>query len=275
MGTAAVTRLDQLSLQHHVLRYHHDGTDWTLPLEDLRIIGEYTTPNGPAQEDYFVVFIDRNAQQYEVPARLVTNETAATLRQSIGEFHFGLAHATDLESRIMWPPDYAGTPLFDFARIPARTITERLRHIVGSYDVETQLSSQAQKALADVRVAAAAVLVANADPYVVQLVIEALQQHHEVTVEHAEGKDAVERLTQRSYQVLLVDLAASGYDVLEYLREHRTQQGHVVAITDDTLPPNQRTLVDEILVKPVRQDALKRLEQYVTDQQPAGDKIGG
>ena len=37
-----------------------DSDAWELPIAELKVVGEYTTPNGPYIDDYFYVFLSTN-----------------------------------------------------------------------------------------------------------------------------------------------------------------------------------------------------------------------
>lgn len=314
MQPAAVETPEHLSVADRDVRYGNDRTLWALPVEDVRLIGEYTTPNGPQGEDYFVVFLDRDGRRYEVPASAITREAADALRKRIGPFGFGLAHTTDLDSRIMWPPEYADEPLFSFTRVPARTIGERVRRLLGNYAVDLTLTSAAEAAIHNEPRRAAAVvhneassgtripaltfgehvrsflgnepvdltltpaaeaaihneassgarILVASDPYVVKLVVEALQ-HHDVSVDATHEHDVVERISHDTYHLLVVDLETSGYDVFEYRRNHPDDRSRVVVITDDPLSSTQRRLVDGVLAKPLQPEALELVQQYVSE----------
>lgn len=259
MQPAAVETSEHLSVAGNDVRYGNDRTLWALPIEDVRLIGEYTTPNGPHGEDYFVVFLDRAERRYEVPASAITPETVDALRKRIGEFGFGLAHTTDLDSRVMWPPKYANQPLFSFARVPARTIGERVRRLLGNYEVDLALTPAAQTAIHD-----GARILVGADPYVVNLIVEALQ-HHDVHVDTTHEHDVVERISHDTYHLLVVDLETSGFEVFEYRRNHPDDPSRVVVITDDLLSSTQRRLVDGVLAKPLKPEALELVQQYASE----------
>ncbi len=47
----------EISFADGVISYRIDGGGWTVNLQDVRLIGEYTTANGPLIDDYFFVFL--------------------------------------------------------------------------------------------------------------------------------------------------------------------------------------------------------------------------
>ena len=40
-----------------LITYHSAGADWSVPVADVRLIGEYTNSDGPYLDDYFMVFL--------------------------------------------------------------------------------------------------------------------------------------------------------------------------------------------------------------------------
>lgn len=93
-----------------------DGASvWSLAVCDIRIIAECTVQADPIRDDYFVVFLDSRMREYVVPT------TAPGLLAAIDvlqerlkcQMQFGLANSTVLASRILWPDDLQGAPLFD------------------------------------------------------------------------------------------------------------------------------------------------------------------
>src|SRR5437660_10228201 len=93
-----------LTLDRAVLRY---GNEWSLPLTDVRVIGEYTTTGGLVAQDYFIVFIDGAGKSYDLPAEALDASLTDRLRESFRPLKFRLHRSTKLKSRIIWPPKHA------------------------------------------------------------------------------------------------------------------------------------------------------------------------
>ncbi|HEV7240544.1 MAG TPA: hypothetical protein VGQ36_15000 [Thermoanaerobaculia bacterium] len=127
-------------------KLHYDN-DWSLPLDAVRVIGEYTTEAGPAEEDYFIVFIDGAGASYGVPVTALTPVATEQLREYFGPLKFGLHWSTDLRSRIMWPEYLADEAVYDFTPVPPRTIGDRLRRLFGTQNLDVRLSTAASGAL--------------------------------------------------------------------------------------------------------------------------------
>jgi hypothetical protein len=134
---------DKISVDAEAVQY----TSWKVLLDDISIIGEYTTPCGPVSEDYFIAFVDREGKVYDAPMSALEFATTDFLHARIGHFCFGLANSTDLRSRIMWPPAYANEPLFAFTPVEPTTLQDRIRKLIGGYVVDLDLSPRAIDAL--------------------------------------------------------------------------------------------------------------------------------
>lgn len=106
-----------------VIRYEsRNYGSWAFPLADLKVIGEYTTDNGPFVDDWFLVFVTSStASWYE----------ASNYAEGLDEFKIELASSLDVESlcgelaastdfasRIIWPKSARGQQLFRFTPVP-------------------------------------------------------------------------------------------------------------------------------------------------------------
>lgn len=102
---------------------------WRASIASLRLIGEFTTPDGPAAEDLWFVFV---AGDRWLEASLYAEgreELLAELGGRLGhELRAGLCNSVTLASRVLWPPRLEGHPLFDFVpEEKASTILGRIR----------------------------------------------------------------------------------------------------------------------------------------------------
>lgn len=96
------------------------GEGWQVALEKIRVIGEYTTTDGPFGDDCFFVFLTCDAWYeasfYAEGRDSVLMELKRRLQHPV---HCELTFSTDVASRVMWPPHLEGQPLFDFIAKPA------------------------------------------------------------------------------------------------------------------------------------------------------------
>ena len=87
---------------------------WRVPVADLRVVGEFTTTDGPHGDDYFFVFIARDhcfeASFYADGRDTLLAELGDILHHKL---QTGLCYSTSLASRVLWPARFEGHPLFD------------------------------------------------------------------------------------------------------------------------------------------------------------------
>jgi len=129
-----------LTLDRNVLRY---DDVWSLRLDDISLIGEYTTTAGPVDQDYFIVFIDSNGTSYDAPAVTLEGYVEDELRKRFRPLTLQLVGSTAERSRIAWPPSVADAELYTYTPQPARTWTERVLRLFGTRNVNIDLSPAA------------------------------------------------------------------------------------------------------------------------------------
>ena len=96
-----------------------DYGTWSLPVSTIRIVGEFTNDHGPHLDDYFLVFVTeatgewRTASFYAKGRDEFLDKLASALP---GVSSLALANSTDWKSRVLWPKELQGRPLFEFIR---------------------------------------------------------------------------------------------------------------------------------------------------------------
>lgn len=97
---------------------------WALPLHRLRVIGEYTNDNGPAFDDYFIVFVAAHPFELVIAPVEAEGSLLADMSDRLRcALSHTLTHRTDFASRILWPPELRDRPLFDFRKVARRPST--------------------------------------------------------------------------------------------------------------------------------------------------------
>lgn len=136
-----------LTLDDELVRY---GDQWSLRLDSVRVIGEYTTAEGPAAEDYFIVFVDDHGESHTAPIAALEPPVTEALRDYFGPLKFGLHWSRQLRSRIMYPQEFSDRPVYTFnVTSPVHpTLGDRLRRLFGTQTIDTRLSSDANDAVA-------------------------------------------------------------------------------------------------------------------------------
>ena len=109
----------KIRLDHEYIVYQLPDGGWQLPVSEIKIVGEHTDDQGPMVDDYFLVFLT-DSNVYEAPfyAEGVTaflhelgNRLGAPLSCELG-------NSTNYRSRIMWPSEMEGLPVFDYFKSP-------------------------------------------------------------------------------------------------------------------------------------------------------------
>src|SRR5215510_9545356 len=105
---------------------------WSLPVESLVLISEYTTDEGPYIDDYFLVFVTvEDGSLYFSTCSFYSDgvdETFSILRERLGSpIQLGLVDSTEWRSRVVWPVKIADSEYFTFMAVTADTLTEKLR----------------------------------------------------------------------------------------------------------------------------------------------------
>src|SRR5262245_501310 len=106
-------------LDNGVIHYEApSGELWSLSASELKVVGEYTTDNGPFVDDYYLVFIT-SAEEGWYELSMYANGITEFLVQ-LAELLDGadltsqLANSAVFASRILWPLSSRGKQLFAF-----------------------------------------------------------------------------------------------------------------------------------------------------------------
>ena len=105
---------------------------WQLPVGSVAVFAEYTNPNGPLLDDYFLVFAFMEGDQWFVrTASFYANGRDEMLEALSAQWRvplrFGLCASTDWKSRVIWPEELADQEYFTFTELPAKSLFERLQ----------------------------------------------------------------------------------------------------------------------------------------------------
>src|SRR5690606_10078645 len=106
-----------LRIEGGIVHYtERSGGGFSLTLDQIRIIGEYTNQNGPFADDWFLFFLTPEPGWYEVPmyAEGVNEFIEALSRRLDAPIEPKLFGSTDFTSRVLWPAHLEGQPLFNF-----------------------------------------------------------------------------------------------------------------------------------------------------------------
>ena len=116
-------------------------SDWTIRVDEVRVFGEATDPNGPFADDYFLCFATgpgmwREASFYASGRDAFLDALGVRFQVRL---QLGLVGSTDFASRILWPLGLAGKPMFKYQVVPPETVVGRL---IGSTQIRMAYSDQ-------------------------------------------------------------------------------------------------------------------------------------
>jgi hypothetical protein len=98
------------------ITYRSAGGDWSIRISDIKLIGEYTTANGPYIDDYFLVFLTApEGGWYEASFYAKGRDGALELLgKKLGALiEAALYSSTDYKTRIIWPPKLKGQEMME------------------------------------------------------------------------------------------------------------------------------------------------------------------
>jgi hypothetical protein len=124
-------------------------SNWEMMIDQIALIGEYTTPNGPAMDDHFLVLVDSSGRREELPVGTASLESVLKYlpERLNADLSTKLANQTNYASVILWPEELEGRGLFEFSPRAAKTLWGKLGRILGLHRVEITLSDTAREYL--------------------------------------------------------------------------------------------------------------------------------
>jgi hypothetical protein len=130
-----------------------DGLLWSIPINELVFIGEYTTSAGPWFDDWFYVFSNEYNTWYEVPFEAEfagATEFWKLLGEKLNcELVPSLANSTVWKTNVIYPANLDGEELFTIITIPGKPRTFKQKIFGGNDDEEKLELTDKVKALFD------------------------------------------------------------------------------------------------------------------------------
>jgi hypothetical protein len=121
----------ELRCSGDVIAYHSAAGDWSVPVAEVRLIGEYTNFDGPHLDDYFFVFLTAPEGGWHEASFYAKgrDEALAGLSRSIGApLQCGLCNSTQYKTRIMWPPQLKDQELMEVLPPKKQSLWQKLMH---------------------------------------------------------------------------------------------------------------------------------------------------
>ncbi len=123
---------------------------WGLSVDDLVLVAEYTTRDGPLADDYFLIFctVEDGKALFATCSFYVDgrDEVLSVIGEMLGSsLNLQLCGSAELDSNVLWPAELAGQKYFRFQKAEPRKLRERLREVVLGPAVEMFLSDPVQQ----------------------------------------------------------------------------------------------------------------------------------
>ncbi len=124
---------------------------WSVDLDKVVLIGEYTNANGPLLDDYFLVFVTADGRWFQVSVCAVGfEEVLVNIAAALGaRLPLALANSASWAARILWPATVAGEPLFDLVEVEPRGLWQRVLRRLGHRRTRASLSQAASAFIAE------------------------------------------------------------------------------------------------------------------------------
>ncbi|UOQ99120.1 hypothetical protein MUN81_06405 [Hymenobacter sp. 5317J-9] len=116
-----------------------------IPVQAIKLIGEYTNANGPIADDWFIVFMTAAKEWKQIshytPGMLeMLQELSLYLKSPlIGS----LAYSTSWKTNIIWPPTVAEQEMWDVISDEPATLFGKLKRALGFADQQLVLTAAA------------------------------------------------------------------------------------------------------------------------------------
>ncbi|MBC8054632.1 MAG: hypothetical protein H7Y13_16355 [Sphingobacteriaceae bacterium] len=110
-----------------------DNTLLEINIADVQVIGEYTTMHAVYRNDWFIVFLLKGEETYQVSAYAQGMQgLLAEISEIVGTgIRATLSLATDFKSNVMWPANLAGQELYELKIIESKSWFDRFRARLG------------------------------------------------------------------------------------------------------------------------------------------------
>lgn len=119
---------------------------YEIPLTDIKIIGEFTTADGPILDDWFLTIITDD-WWYEIPIDAIGMQQLLTdLGQKLGTtLIIQLANSANWKTRIMYPESAKDQELYDLLKVEPKTFWDKVKKSIGLQDTVRQYSSETNR----------------------------------------------------------------------------------------------------------------------------------
>jgi hypothetical protein len=124
-GSSSEQVINKLFISGSQVVYDFDANEgWTMDIDKIVFIGEYTTANGPYVDDYFIVFAESKdewwqASFYAIDHNSFWDELGKRLNCELVP---SLTGSVVWASKVIYPAKFAGQNLFDIAKVEGKSL---------------------------------------------------------------------------------------------------------------------------------------------------------
>jgi hypothetical protein len=136
----------ELGVSGDAITYRSPREKWSIPVEEIRLIAEFTNSDGPHIDDYFFVFLTAPENGWYEASFYAKgrDETLAALGSKHGaKLECGLCNSTQYKTRILWPAHLKDHPLMDVIPPTKQNLWQKM---TDSGSGEIRLSTAARSA---------------------------------------------------------------------------------------------------------------------------------
>ena len=143
-----------LAVSEDALEYRNERGHllWQLKSENIALVAEYTTNQGPFGDDWFLVFATANKKPYFVTCSLYSNgrDEALDFLRTRFAIEPTLTNNTEWQSVVLWPKAIEGAQLIEFSQGEPRNWRERFRAWFDGFISQPHLSAAVHQYLQSV-----------------------------------------------------------------------------------------------------------------------------
>ena len=98
-----------------LIEYGYQNTQWSVSCDDIRVVGEFTNNNGPYADDFYLVLIDNKEAVHVGSFYAPGRDFVDIMLKNAGMLdEYGLCNSAELRSRVLYPNELRGEPLYTF-----------------------------------------------------------------------------------------------------------------------------------------------------------------
>jgi hypothetical protein len=121
-----------------------------IDVDKIKVIGEFTTADGPYADDWFLTFITQK-DWIEIPMYTngMTNFLTDLGKILKADLNAKLTNSADWKTRIMFPNEFKEKELYEIENVEPKTFWEKIKKRIGMQDSVRVFSTELKRATAE------------------------------------------------------------------------------------------------------------------------------